>query len=239
MISEYAIPLFFKEGKFGFNELAASDKNALSLYVDECSVLSYNVPKYGTQARLYDIDAQQILNNLYATYNDNGELQYAELIDNNDVILLYINLNDNDTAKQEISDFAIQSADIISDELRKCKNEAARLFIEYFYDGEAVDFAAKIGTTADKQALLNSLSDKARKRGLEETVIDNCGDYPFENRIECDSITLGTMLQCADPEIRSELFYLAVEIMTKNIKDSVIDVIDKSDDFKFIAKEYD
>lgn len=239
MISEYNLPLFFREGKFSLNELPIADKNALLLYVDECSVLSYNVPKYGTQARLHDITAQQILNNLYATYNDNGELQYAELIDNNDVILLYINLNDNDTAKQEISDFAIQSADIISDELRKCKNEAARLFIEYFYDGEAVDFAAKIGTTADKQALLNSLSDKARKRGLEETVIDNCGDYPFENRIECDSITLGTMLQCADPEIRSELFYLAVEIMTKNIKDSVIDVIDKSDDFKFIAKEYD
>ncbi|MBQ7782876.1 MAG: hypothetical protein IJ368_02810, partial [Oscillospiraceae bacterium] len=83
MISEYNLPLFFREGKFSLNELPIADKNALLLYVDECSVLSYNVPKYGTQARLHDITAQQILNNLYATYNDNGELQYAELIDNN------------------------------------------------------------------------------------------------------------------------------------------------------------
>ena len=239
MATEYKIPLKFKSGKYNIVELLADSENVLILSLGEFGVLSYSVPEYGTEVRLYNITEQVIENTLFATYDDCGYLKYLELINYDEIRLVYINFTDNKNAKEEIIDFAEQSADIISNELIKCKDKVARLFIEYFCDGQSVDFAAKIGTVADKQAVIDSLSERDKQRGLEKSVIDNCGDYPHKNRVECDNHTFGIMLLCAMPCQYLDLFDLAVEIMTKRIKDSVINAIDKSDDFKFIASIYD
>lgn len=239
MEAEYKIPLKFNSGQFGLNELPSDNENFLTLNLEQCDVLSYSVPKDGTEVRLYDITEKLIRDSLFATYDNNGQLKYVELIKDDIKRLIFINYIDNEDAKAEVLDFAEQSADIISNELIKCKDKAARLFIEYYKEVEGFDFAAKIGTVADKQAALDSLSEKARQRGLEKMVVDNSGDYPRKNRIECDRYTLEIMLLCAAREIRSELLDLAINVMTERIKNNVIDVIDKSDDFKFIAAEYD
>ncbi len=239
MVTEYKIPLKFKSGKYNLTELLADSEHVFILSLGECGVLTYSVPEYGTKVRLYNITEQIIQNTLFATYDDCGCLKYLELIKDDEIRLVYINFTDSENAKEEIVDFAVQSADIISNELIKCKDKVARLFVEYFCDGESVDFAAKIGTVADKQAVIDSLSERAKKQGLEKSVINNCGDYPYKNRIECDNNTLGIMLLCAMPCQYSELFDLAVDIMTEHIKNNVIDAIDKSDDFKFISSQYD
>lgn len=239
MATEYKIPLKFKSGKYNITELLADSENVLILSLGEFGVLSYSVPEYETEVRLYDITEQIIENTLFATYDDCRVLKYLEFIKDDEKRLVYINFTDNEVAKEKIIDFAEQSADIISNELIKCKDKVARLFIEYFCDGESVDFAAKIGTAADKQAAIDSLSERAKQRGLEKSVIDNSGNYPHKNRVECDNHTFGIMLLCAMPCQYSELFDLAVDIMTKLIKNSVIDTLDKSDDFKFIVSEYD
>lgn len=239
MAVEYKIPLEFKSGKYGFSTLSSDNVNSLTLSLGECAVLSYSVPNDGTEVRLYNVTEQLIHDGLFATYDNSGQLKYVELIQDDDIGLVFINYIDNEDAKNEVLDFAEQSADIISNELIKCKDKVARLFIEYYKEIEGFDFAAKIGTVADKQAAIDSLSERARQRGFEKMVVDNSGDYPNENRIECDRHTLEIMLLCATREIRSELLDLAIDVMINRIKNSVIDVIDKSEDFKFIAAEYD
>lgn len=237
MENEYNIPLKFRAGQYNLTKLLSGSESAITFSLKAGGVCSYSVPYYGTEVRLYGITEQIIRDALFATYDDNGQLKYIEIVSNDEVRLIYIHFLDNECAKEEILDFAAQSASIISNELIACKEKVARLFIEYFYDGEAVDFAAKIGTVADKQAIIDRLSGGDGQHDLE--IVDNCGDYPFKNRIECDTNTFSVMLLCAAPEFRSELFGLAVDIMEKYIKDKVVDVLDKSSDFKFIVSEYD
>lgn len=239
MITEYKIPLQFKPGKFHLNELPANNKDVLLLSCGKYDILSYFVPKYRTEVRLYNITEQLIQNYLYATYNDNGQLKYVELIQDDDVRLLFISYIDDADARAEVLDYAEQSAYIISCELLKCKEKVSRLFIEYYRDCEAMDFAAKIGTVAEKQVLIDSLGEKANRRDFVEMVTNNSGNYPHEKRIECDRYTLEIMMLCANPDIQIELLDMAIDVMTNIIRDNVVDKLNKSDDFKFIAEEYD
>lgn len=239
MADKYKIPLHFKKGKFNLKDLSQNDDNSIVLSLGQYDILSYLVPEYETEVRIYSVNEQDVKETLSAVYDDNGQLENIKFCHNGKTKLVYIHFNDDEDAKEKIWNFSKFNADKISDEIIKCKEKTARLFIEYFYDGVAVDFAAKVGTVADKQAVIDSLSEKAKQRGLDKTVIDNCGDYPHKNRIVCDTDTFGIMLLCANPDINSELFGFAVSVMTNHIKERVLDIIDKSDDFKFIVQEYD
>lgn len=238
-MKEYKIPLQFKSGKFHFSELPANDENVLLFSCEKFDILSYFVPKYGTEVKLYNITEQLLQDCLYATYNDNGQLKYVELIQGDDIRLLFINYIDDADEKAEVLDYAEQSAYIISNELVKCKEKVSRLFIEYYRGVEGFDFAAKIGTVADKQTVINSLGERAEQHDFVEMAVNNSGSYPHENRIECDRDTLSVMMLCANPDIQVELFDMAIDVMTNIIKNNVIDKLDKADDFKFIAEEYD
>lgn len=238
-MKEYKIPLQFKSGKFHFSELPTNNENVLLFSCEKFDILSYFVPKYKTEVRLYNITEQLLQDCLYATYNDNGQLKYVELIQDDNIRLLFINYIDDADEKAEVLDYAEQSADIISNELLKCKEKVSRLFIEYYRAVGAIDFAAKIGTVADKHTIIDSLGDRAKQCSFVESVIDNSGDYPHENRIECDRNTLDIMMLCANPDIQIELLDMAIDVMTNIIKNNVVDKLDKADDFKFIAEEYD
>lgn len=238
-MKEYKIPLKFKSGRFHFSELTANNEDVLLLSHGEYDILSYFVPKYRTEVRLYNIAEKLIQDCLYVTYNDNGQLKYVELIQDDDIELVFISYIDDADAKTEVFDYAEQSADIISNELLKCKEKVSRLFIEYYREVGVIDFAAKIGTVADKQTVINSLGEKAKQHDFVEMAIDNSGNYPHKNRIECDRDTLNIMMLCANPDIQHELLITAIDMMTNIIKNNVVDKLDKSDDFKFIAEEYD
>ncbi len=115
----------------------------------------------------------------------------------------------------------------------------ARLFIEYYGATEGFDFAAKIGTVKDKQTVIDSLSEKVKQRGLGKMVVDNSGNYPNTNRIACDRYTIEIMLLCSSLEICNCLMDMAINVMIDNIKNKVIDSLNKLDDFKFIVSKYD
>lgn len=238
-MKEYKIPLQLKSGKFHFSELPTNNEDILLFSCEKFDILSYFVPKYRTKVKLYNITEQLLQDCLYATYNDNRQLKYVELIQGDDIRLLFISYIDDADEKAEVLDYAQQSADIISNELLKCKEKVSRLFIEYYKEVGAIDFAAKIGTVADKQALINSLGERAKQHDFVESIIDNSGDYPHKNRIECDRNTLDIMMLCANPDIQLELLDMAIDVMTNIIKNNVVDKLDKADDFKFIAEEYD
>lgn len=232
MKDKYNIPLQFKNGKFSLAKLSTIDDNCLLLSHDDYDILSYFVPEYGTDVRIYSVTEEDIKETLFAVYNENGQLENIEITCSGKTKLVYIHFSDNENAKENMWKFANFYAVKISDRIISCKEKVARLFIEYFYDGAAVDFAAKVGTVRDMQSIIEQYGEGT-------TAVDNCGDYPYENRVECDSDTLGIMLLCSEPDFRSDLFGFAVYVMINSIKERVLDVIDKAEDFKFIAKEYD
>lgn len=232
MTSEYYIPLNHSSGKYKLADLPSNDENGLTLSHNKYDILSYSVPKHGTEVRLYSITEQMILDTLSASYDKDGQLEYIEITCGDMVKLVYIRFADEETAKETIWNFANYHADKIADEIINRKQKLARLFIEYFYDGEAVDFSVKPATSADVQAVIDSYDGSL-------DAIDNCGDYPYKNRISCDNDTLKIMLSCTSPDFSDDLFGFAVYVMTNRIKDRVLDVIDKTKDFKLIAGMYD
>ena len=235
MNEEIRIPLHFKEGVYPLSSLPAETEDDLVLCSDPSDILSYRVSKERNTVRLYSIPKQDILNYLTATYRSSGELYCVELRNGDDVLLVYLHFLDAEDAKAEVLDFAEQSASMIADELLCCREKVFRLFIENFYDGESFDYAAKIATESDRKTLIASAGDRADDPKFLRMLVNNSGNYPYDNRIPCDSHTIGIMLQCAP----CPLYEFVVNEMTKRIRERVVPLLDKTDDFQFIASEYD
>ena len=232
MKQEFYIPLNYESGKYCLKELLSTCKDILVLSLNESGVLTYLVPEYKTQVRLYGITDDMLNDSLFVMYNDKRQLEYIKLIQNNKEKLVYIHIVDKNAEYNKISIFSELNTKVISENIMNCKEKIARLFIECFYDGEAVDLAAKIGTLDDMRNVSNNY-------GKDFDTINNSGNYPLEKRIECDNDTLGVILMCSPPESSDELFQFAVTTFSYCIKDHVLELIDKTEDFKFIVEEYD
>ena len=94
---------------------------------------------------------------------------------------------------------------------------------------ESFDYAAKIVTDADRQALLANPGERAAKRmsnpRFVQMLLNNSGNYPHEKRVPCDTHTIGIMLQCAP----CDLLDYVIQEMTERIKAQVVPKLDKTD----------
>lgn len=226
----YRIPLKFSTGKYNLTELASTDRDFLEMNLDKYGILTYSVPKCGTEVRIYSVEPEVLKNTMKAQYDNSGNLEYVDFKRNNRRELIYIRF-DEESAKMTIYQFAMFQADMISEKIIHRREKMSRIFIEYFYDG-SVDFAVKPCSVEDFRQLADSCGNRI-------DILDNSGAYPHENRIECDRDTLSIMLLCTPESLSTELFYFAVYVMTEKIKANVLDKIEKTDDFKFISEEYD
>lgn len=230
---EYTVPLQFKEGTFKFNELDPSVEDTLTLcYDEEYQLLTYVVPMYEYEARIYTVPRELMPNGLTAIYDDKGMLDKVEFTDGEGTRLFYIRFKNISKSERGVLKFVKEQADRISKEIIGRKQKLARLFIEKFYDGEAVDIAVKTATAEEMQAVIN-------KYDGEQRTADNSGNYPVNNRIELDREALGVMLMCTNSYLRNMLFNKAAEAFAERIKKRVLDKIEKTDDFKYICEEYD
>lgn len=229
----YSIPVKFKEGTYGINELIVDDENALELnYSDYGGIVTYEVPdiEYGGEVRLYDIPKDILDITLKAAYDTNGHLKTVTISRNGKEELLYIYYENEEEAKKEIEKFAHENADSILDKISMCKDAVSRLFIEFFNDGECMDFHVKLGTEAEKTALEKQYPEY-------EDIGDSCGDYPSE--IFCgDNDRLKVMVSCADND-EFDYFQHAVDIMVQLIEEKAPHILNKADDFKLLCEEYD
>ena len=235
MNEEIRIPLHFQEGVYSLDTLPTESDSNLTLRLESYDVVSYIVPGQGNEIRLYDLKKQDILNYLTITYRNNGELYCVELRDGEEVLLVYLHYLNVEDAKAEVLDFAEQSASLIAEELLRCHESVFRLFIEYFYDGESFDYAAKIATETDWKTLLTSVNKRADDPKFIQMLMNNSGNYPRENCIQCDRHTIKIMLQCAPCDLHD----MVVNEMTERIRERVVPLLNKTDDFRFIVSEYD
>ena len=232
MDKTYSIPLKHQSGTYTLGDLTSNTYNALTLeYKDYGDIIEYEHPDDGTNIILYGIKQNDFEQSLKAVYNESGELKTLSVSAENDNKLLFVHYDNTDDTRQQVLEFAESNADVIIEKILKFTDTAARLFIEYFRDGEYFDFHAKIGTPEQKSTI-------EKKYPQYKDIADFAGDYPSEN-IYGDNDRFGIMLRCADIEENYNLFNLAVDLMTSRIKEKAVPKINKSDDFKFIVGEYD
>lgn len=229
-MSTYKIPLKYKPGELPFHEIDADADDCLTLdYDSEYQLLTYNVPLYGGEARLYTVPRELMPEALTAVYDSNGTIEKVMLSGSR---LLYIYYKNVMVPERVVLKYVKAEADRVSDAIVKRKQTLARIFVEKFYDGEAVDIAAKTATAGELQAVIDEYDG-------EIAAADNSGNFPLGNRLALESEPLGVMLICADGLLRNRLFDKAVETFAERIRSRVLKKIETTEDFQFIVEEYD
>lgn len=233
MSKTYNIPMEHKEGVYRLKELEKDTKNVMELeYSEYGEIVTYVLPESEgeKQITLYSIPSSILESTLKATYDDMGQLKMITVNKENKDVLMYIHYNNIEETKKEIESFALKNAENIIEKIGMCQDVVSRLFVEYFNDGEYMDFHAKIGTEAQKIAL-------EKKYPQYQDISDSCGDYDSE-MLDGDNDRLKIMISCADNE-KFNYFKFAVDIMTQLIEEKACGKLNKADDFKFLCMEYD
>ena len=228
------IPLTYKEGVYSvvdFGQDIEGDNSVSFDYDAQYQMLDYDIPVGKEQRKMtrYSVPEGELVRTLRAVYGKDGTLQKITAVLKGRETLLYIRYESVEDAKEKIRRFAIRNADTIIEQIQQCKDVVARLFIDYYCDGDNMDYHAVIGTAAEMEAV--------RQKGHYEDSCDYSGNYSSEN-IEGDNRMLITMVRCAEGH-PSENFQYAVEIMSKHIEKYALAALCKTEDFKFICAEYD
>ena len=236
-MSIYKIPLKYKAGEFKFSELNIGEEDE-SLHLDyntEYQMLTYNVPIYeGQKAKIYLVPEDFMPNGLTAVYGDSGELDKVELEEAERTRLIYIRFKNIKASERGVLKFVKGQADRMSAEIIGKKQKYARMFLENFYDGEAVEIAVKTATEEEMKAVIDKYDGRI-------DAADNGGNYSVGNMIALDRETLGVMLMCTCTlcDFQARLFGLAVSAVEERIRNRILNKIDKTDDFKFIIEDID
>lgn len=229
-----SIPLTHQEGVYKVADFSGDldDDNAIFLdYDPQYQMLTYDIPvgKDWRGMTLYNVPEDDLDRTLLAAYDKEGHLQTITAMLNGHETLLYIRYENEEDAKEKIQRFAIRNANAMIEQIQQCTDVMARLFIDYYCDGDNMDYHAVIGTAEQMDAV--------RREYRDEDACDNSGNYPSES-IEGDNQMLITMVRCAEGH-PSENFQYAVEIMSKHIKKHALAALRKTEDFKYICAEYD
>ena len=227
-------PLTYKEGVYSvadFSQDIEGDDAVSFDYDAQYQMLDYNIP-VGQEWRkmtLYSVPEGELVRTLRAVYGKDGILQKITAVLKGRETLLYIRYENEEDAKEKIRRFAIRNADTIIEQIQQCIDVVARLFIDYYCDGDNMDYHAVIGTAAQMETV--------KQNGHYKDSCDYAGNYSSEN-IEGDNRMLITIVRCAEGH-PSENFQYAVEIMSKHIEKYALAALCKTEDFKFICAEYD
>ena len=228
------IPLTYKKGVYSiadFGQDIEGDNSVSFDYDAQYQILDYDIPvgKEQRKMTLYSVPEEELVRTLRAVYGKDGILQKITAVLKGRETLLYIRYESEEDAKEKIRRFAIRNADAIIEQIQQCIDVVARLFIDYYCDGDNMDYHAVIGTAAQMETV--------KQNGHYKDSCDYSGNYSSEN-IEGDNRMLITIVRCAEGH-PSENFQYAVEIMSKHIEKYALAALCKTEDFKFICAEYD
>lgn len=237
----YDIPMQFKSGEFKLEEIPTaqefdeenhyeSDEMLCLEYDEENHVLDYNEPKSYDTVSIYSVPENAVKDTLTVVYDGSGVLERIELADKDKTRLVYIRFVNMKASHDGVYEFIKKQRKKLAKAIMKREEKLARIFIESFYDGDAVDIAVKTATPEEMQAIIDKYGEDSGNYS---------GNFPVENRIEIDLDTFRVMLLCSHEDYRDTLFAVSVVNIKEYIEKHVLDNIDKSEDFKFICEEYD
>lgn len=250
MSAYWNIPTQYQKGVYALSDFAENQENeedGISIEYEDCGeIVICTVPdrECGGELILYEIPQDALEQTLRAVYGEDGCLEKIVATIEKKEKLLYIYYADAKEARREIENFAVRTADAMAEEIAGCREEVFRLFVEYFDDGDAMDYHAKIGTVAQKEELMEKYPN-------DPDIVDNCGDYPGKF-IKGDNDGLAIRVKCAgglqeksDSDLdfalgdEEDFFRFAVDVMTKRIEEKIDGKLNLAKDFKFLCKEYD
>lgn len=227
------IPMKYKNGIYGFSDFKQNTEYGIEFNYEEYGeIVRYQVPDYedSNEVVFYGIKRDELKKTMQVFYDETGHLNRITIQDKNKEKLLYIHYYNTEDAKEKIRNFALKNVEKIIETICQCKEVVSRLFLEYFNDGQYLDFHAKVGTEKQKIAL-------EEKYPQYDDIADSCGDYPSDI-IEGDNDELKVYILCADDN-KMDFFQFAVDIMKEEIREKAVEQLNKSDDFKFMCDEYD
>ena len=152
------IPLTYKEGVHSVVDFSKdiNGNDAISFDYDaQYQMLTYDIP-VGQDWRgmtLYSVPEKDIFRTLRACYGEDGGLLKITAVLNGHETLLYIRYEDEEDARKKIRRFAIRNANAIIEQIQQCKDDVARLFVDYYIDSETINYHAMIGTAAQVEAV--------------------------------------------------------------------------------------
>jgi hypothetical protein len=130
------------------------------------------------------------------------------------------------------------------------KGRARRLFAEYYFDANNLDYHVIYASEQEVQAVWEDFvreygADYVDKRNGGWNIydhIDNSGEYSHDDEdMEMDDDgckRIALVLSCVPGEWCDECFDLAIETLDGCMKE-IIPQLDRTDDFKFISEMYD
>ncbi|MDO5156132.1 MAG: hypothetical protein Q4D51_09225 [Eubacteriales bacterium] len=226
------VPLHYENGIYKLRELVQKNEDCLELSLSEYDVLEYDTPTFNSEVRMYSVKEDALSDTMEVIYDEKGLLKKITYVCDGQRTLVYINMSDSVVVSEEITNYILTNAEVMAKQLLEKNGKVYRLFFDYFYDGEAVDYSAMIGFEADLQAIVDEYDG-------DHEVLDNSGNYPQENCVRADIDYLGVMLMCMDPKVVNQAFNDICEKMTDSIEKLVVDKLDKAEGFEIISGEYD
>lgn len=228
------IPLNHAEGTYTHEAFHTQIEDSISLYYDDqYQILTYVVPnpEGSREISLYQISDRELLESLKITYAQDGVLQKITVrLDGRDLVL-YIHYTDAEHAKETLRQFAVANADAIVAQIRTFTGVAARLFVDYFCDGDAFDFHAVIGTDVE-------LEDVRQKYPNNDDAQNCSGNYPMDYFYEGDNEAFHILVACARDGL-FDYFRYTVDLMSEHVREKAVPLLQKTSDFAFICEEYD
>ena len=246
----YRVPYKHAPGEYAVTALFGGADSMKVTYLDYCEIVGRATgKKYGGREfddfRIYHVDEKSFAA-MTAVYDENGLLKNIGISGENSRRLLYIRIDDPQTAERMVRSLAGKIGKDICAELLRKTEKARRLFAEYYWDGMVFDYHVIYATEADVQKVRDEYAkeygaDYVDKYGYGiNEHIDHGGEYSHadDNMIKGDNDRMAVILSCIPREFEGDYFRLAVSILDECVK-GVIPQLDRTDDFKFISKQYD
>ena len=141
---EFYVPFVLKEGRFLIAPQepgeAAPEGKYLPLTLSPNGILEYRHPLYGNTIRLYEVPDDMKLIAAYSSSGQLSQLSYEKDRDGLQQIIYFANPHQFSLLFTDVERVRLPA------KIQRDTREIARLFISYFYDGEAADFSVKLAS---------------------------------------------------------------------------------------------
>lgn len=230
MENNFRIPLEFECGEYGiryFNMFCLpeyEDYECIELNLSKNKVLTYNLPYSDIEVKINSVSEFDFASTLRAIYDKYGSLLCVRFKRKDRTKLIYVRLDEQSAEDWAKNFLNVHSIDI-ANEVKNRQKKQSRLFFCYTCNDDDVYLDMKLCPNDEYQRLKNLGANVNKSSSYSKKYsIDDC----FDN--------LKTIILCTPENLRKKLFAFSVYYIMNNIISNVIEKIDKTEDFKFIAE---
>lgn len=228
----YKIPLEYQCGEYKMRDFyflkmlpeRFEDYKFIELHLSG-DMLTCIFPESEIEFKINSVSHETFPSTLRAVYDEYGFLVSVRFIRYDRIKLIYMRLSDESAENWVKSFLSVHTTDIYN-EVQNRQKKQARLFFCYACGEDSLCLDMKLCPEDEYHKIRDSGDDPDKSISYsKDDFIDDC----FDN--------LKTILICSSEEMRKRLFAFSVYYIINNVISNVIEKIDRTDDFRFIAEE--